>query len=665
MSDTRPALTFREAEFRPSSVDREARTAELVWTTGATVRRRSWDGDFDEELVVAPDAVRLGRLNSGAPVLNTHGSWSLDDVLGVVVDNTARLEVGADGRGIGVAIVRFSAREDVEPIFGDVADGILRNVSVGYVSHNTVIEQRDGAPPLHRVTDWEPYEVSLVPMGADPDAHVRSAPDPAAPGRTQEDPMSDTTKGAATTDTARQPETPANVLDLAEVRAALEAARAAGRDEGKTVGTVAEQARAEAIRALIPVAVRNGVTQDEADKALKDPSATPEAFRARILDALLARQTQDAIRPMVAAGTQDETETKVRAIEDVIDLRCGLKVEDPRRSQDIRNCSLLELAEVRLGLSGIRTAGRPKHERAAMALTLRAGGPTTEDFPYILANSVGKVLRAEQDAIPEYRWYERFATRNDFPDFKTRDYPALRGMGTLPVVPEGADYVQVHMGEDREQAVAVKRGAEWQLTLEMMTNDDLGAFLRAPRKFARAAIVTRSAVMSGLLTTPQTMGDGDALFHANHRNLSVSGGAPDVTKLAELDGFLRVQYETDPDGNNTIVGMPAKVGFFAASHRTGLEQLYSPNFVTATLADLVTVPLSAENRIYVPQFTGTQWVLGTGDPIAMEYGYLQGEGGTVVTNRIEEKNDSLVYHARDVFGGVVLEWRAFASNPGA
>ena len=50
--------------MRPDSINAEARTVEIVWTTGATVQRRRWEGwdeirEYDEELIVTPAAVRL------------------------------------------------------------------------------------------------------------------------------------------------------------------------------------------------------------------------------------------------------------------------------------------------------------------------------------------------------------------------------------------------------------------------------------------------------------------------------------------------------------------------------------------------------------------------------------------------------------------------------
>ncbi len=89
-----------------SSVNTEARTVDLVWTTGASVRRRKfdWESDrvvnYEEILVVTKDAVDLSRLNAGAPVLDSHDVYSTNAQVAVV-------ERASVTSGEGTATVRF------------------------------------------------------------------------------------------------------------------------------------------------------------------------------------------------------------------------------------------------------------------------------------------------------------------------------------------------------------------------------------------------------------------------------------------------------------------------------------------------------------------------------------------------------------------------------
>ena len=172
--------TRADVRLMPESVDAERRTVELVWSTGAAVRRRDpWTGKrYDEVLSLEETHVDLSRLNGGAPLLNTHGAWDLRDVIGVV----ERAWIAREGEAlVGRATVRFSDRADVEPIWRDVASGIVRNVSVGYAVRSYEITETDGQPPVWRAVDWQPLELSAVPIGADAAAGFRAAGQPAQP----------------------------------------------------------------------------------------------------------------------------------------------------------------------------------------------------------------------------------------------------------------------------------------------------------------------------------------------------------------------------------------------------------------------------------------------------------------------------------------------------
>jgi hypothetical protein len=155
-----------------SRVDEEARTVDVVFTTGAAVKRRDyWTGDeYDEVLVVDHSAVDLKRLNSGANVLDTHQRWSLGDILGVV--ERAWIE-----KGQGLATVRFPAkglRAAADEVLGLIRDKIIRNVSVGYATHKAEWD-RTTTPATRRAVKWEPYEISFVAVGADAGAGTRHA----------------------------------------------------------------------------------------------------------------------------------------------------------------------------------------------------------------------------------------------------------------------------------------------------------------------------------------------------------------------------------------------------------------------------------------------------------------------------------------------------------
>ena len=174
------------AQFIPSSVDTEARSVEVTWTTGAPVLRRNVGGSYYEELSLG-DAVNMERLNNGAPLLNSHKASDLSDIVGVV-------ERAWTDEKEGRAVVRFSDRSEVEPIWRDVQNGIIRNISVGYAveEYERIDAKREGEPHTLRATSWTPMELSLVPVPADASASIRELEKVQEPTEKQEPIMDET-----------------------------------------------------------------------------------------------------------------------------------------------------------------------------------------------------------------------------------------------------------------------------------------------------------------------------------------------------------------------------------------------------------------------------------------------------------------------------------------
>ncbi|MCK0533409.1 phage major capsid protein [Sphingobium agri] len=142
-----------QIEVRAEAFDEEARTVELSFSSEEPYER--WWGT--EILDHADVAVRLGRLNNGGALLMDHNGR---DQVGVVE------RAWISGRK-GRAVVRFGRSARAQEVFQDVVDGIRKLVSVGYRIVEMVLAQRDGDNATYRVTDWEPYEISLVSIPAD------------------------------------------------------------------------------------------------------------------------------------------------------------------------------------------------------------------------------------------------------------------------------------------------------------------------------------------------------------------------------------------------------------------------------------------------------------------------------------------------------------------
>lgn len=145
------------------SIDAPARTLELAFSSeAAEVQTRSGVEILGHRI----NEVRMHRLDNGAALLLDHNPR---EHIGVVESAS----IDSDHRGR--AIVRFGRSPRAEEILRDVLDGIRKHVSVGYLVHQVeVIGQRD-AGPLYRATDWEPIEISIVSIPADPSVGIGRA----------------------------------------------------------------------------------------------------------------------------------------------------------------------------------------------------------------------------------------------------------------------------------------------------------------------------------------------------------------------------------------------------------------------------------------------------------------------------------------------------------
>jgi len=137
------------------SIDKEARTVVLSASSEYPVAR--WFGM--EVLDHSESSVDLTRLRGGAPYLQQHNAWSGE--IGAVID------AWIEERRLHVKL-KLSRSEQAELVWQDLLDGIRRNVSIGYIPLEMVLERTVGNLEHYRVTRWEPFEVSSVSVPADP-----------------------------------------------------------------------------------------------------------------------------------------------------------------------------------------------------------------------------------------------------------------------------------------------------------------------------------------------------------------------------------------------------------------------------------------------------------------------------------------------------------------
>jgi phage major head subunit gpT-like protein len=667
-----PLQTRMDVRLMPDTAIAETRTIEVLWSTGAAVRRRDpWSGRVYEEILsLDPSHVDLSRLNGGAPLLNAHDAFELEDVIGVVERAWIARE---NGTYVGRAMVRFSDRAGVEPIWQDVRGGIIRNVSVGYAVRAYEIREEEGTVPVWTAVDWQPLELSAVPIGADGAAGFRSQVPPtvcrllrqASPSHSTEKdtPMSDVTPAVA------EPERNEAVADVpAEAPAPVEARSVAPASEPITRAVPQEptfkpeqilaQERSR-ISGIYEAARKLHVDQAVADDLVKRGTSLAEA-RGFLIDAAAAKDAAIETRPHIRAGDLDATETRRSAVEAALLHRFEpgkFRLNDAAR--EWRGLSLIEMARSFLEAEGIRVKGLGRDEIATRALH------TGSDFPQILAGVTNRTLRDAYEAAP--RTYQAIARRATVADFKSVQRLQLGEAPQLEKVNEAGEFKRGSIGEAKETYRVETYGKVVGITRQVLINDDLDAFTRVPSLFGTAAATLESDVVWSIFTANLAMADGKTLFHAGHSNLAGTGTALDVANLAKARTAMSRQ--TGLDGK-TVLNIRPTFLVVPTSLELAAEQLLAQNIVPTRVGDVVPATIRSLTVVSEPRLDpasgAVPWYL-VASPTAIdtiEYAFLEGQDGVFIETRMGFDVDGVEIKARLDFGAKAIDWRGLYKNPG-
>ena len=235
---------FRDIEVR--ELNEENRTVELSFSSEEPYERY-WGIEVLDHSITS---VNMDRLNNAAPLLFNHDR---DVVIGVV--EYAKIE-----NRRGVALVRFGNSEKAKEVFSDVVDGIMKNVSVGYQINEMELTSKSDGVETYRVTNWQPFEISIVSVPADQSVGV---------GRSNE-------------------------LEEQEIKILKQKEEVRNMEDNKTVDLVQVQNQAKndersRVREISAIGAKHGLG-DIATKAIED-GTTADQFRSMVLDTIGQKQT--------------------------------------------------------------------------------------------------------------------------------------------------------------------------------------------------------------------------------------------------------------------------------------------------------------------------------------------------------------------------------------
>ena len=288
---------------------------------------------------------------------------------------------------------------------------------------------------------------------------------------------------------------------------------------------------------------------------------------------------------------------------------------------------------------------------------------TSTSFSNVLGDAITRRLVKEYNNKTQLDAWRKFASIVPVSDFREQKRVRMGGYGDLAAVSEAAAYADVTSPtDDVAKYSASKRGGLEKITLEMIKNDDVGAIRQIPVKLARAAKRTLSKFAFNLIVSNPTLGDSKTLFHADHGNLG-----SDALSAASFTARRLAMMKQKEAGSNEVLSIPPAYLLVPPE----LEETAYNLFVRNTNNDPQYVQTVKPEIIPIWYATDADdWYLAAdpADITGIEIGFLDGNeepelfvqdnptSGSVFTN------DQITYKIRHIYGGAIIDYRAFQGS---
>lgn len=666
---------YVRASATPGSIDEERRTVDVVFSTGYRGLRPGWAEDYYEELEVSEKAMRMDRFRAGAPVLFGHDSESLDNLIGTV--DGAAID---DGSHAAMAKVRFDTDEKSERVFQKIKNGVLRNVSVGYMVYRYE-EQEETVDGLrvYRATDWEPLEISFVSVPFDPYAQVRSQKIlqertkctivtregeemPKKPVQKRDAEVPET--AAVASEEVTEKDTPAapEASVASETPAAPEVAEAPASETPPADGTASVSSILRSCeKAGLDVKATRAIVEDFNSKKL-----TLAQAHERVVEEW-AKKDRKVAGPMdIEAGSYDKMSVMVEGMRNALLHRMRPdKHQLDDKGRGFRGMSLVEMGREYLNSVGLNARNLTRSEVAAKLLSrntqmhVRTGFQGTSDFPEILANVANKVLLEAYDRFPQT--FRPWTRRSTSPDFKQMTRARLGEGPTLTKITEHGEYTYGKFGEAAEKYALATYGKIIPFTRQSIINDDLSAFDRVTEALGLNAAALESDIVYAILTANDALSDAVALFHSTHGNLGTAGTI-DSTTLSEMRKLGRKQTGIDGQKLNIVYSFLIVPSGMETVAQQAIAQIV-PDQTTNVNVFRGLYRVIAEPRL--DDESETEWYAASepGRVDTIEYCYLEGNESVFIDQEVEFDTDGVLMKARHDFGAKAIDHRGLFKNP--
>jgi hypothetical protein len=360
------------------------------------------------------------------------------------------------------------------------------------------------------------------------------------------------------------------------------------------------------------------------------------------------------------------------------------KAPDVQGAEHFRNLGLYRLAEACVRRMNINPERHNKGDVVRIAMghqgtmdrfNIRRSNDvyhTSGSFSSLLLDAASKTLTASYVEAP-YTWDQWVRQAQSVDDFKNINRISLGESPNLEVVPEGKDYPEGKVVDQRKSYKIEKYGKEFTVTWETVINDDLDALSRIPAMHGSAARRTQEKAIYDVFLSNPTMPDGVALFSASHASgTNLSGGAAAPAK-ATLDKAFEVMGKQKGLNSDVFLGLTPSILLVPLAYAgTALELVNSTASVESEknsgVSNLYGRGGARQLRVvaspYLDANSSTNWYAVADNSLidTVEISFLSGEESPVLESDYNIRNDSYIYTVRQSFAAAVIEHRGIFAN---
>lgn len=583
--------------------DTERRVPAVISTEYAVER-----DDYHEVLVHADAAIDMTR--APLPLIEQHQYGRLN--IGIV--ENLRVE-GSILRGDVV----FGQSARATELWPDVKAGIVRNLSIGYM----VLEHRTEGSTVY-ATRWQPFEVSLVSVPADPGA-----------GFFRSIQMNNTANNPAATG---NPDT----------------------------AVLAERTRVAEIRRIANRSLRGVDGGDALETEAVEAGTSADDFRTKVLEHLanidratggLLNKFSQQSPSQTASASGGESRDFIAASSDALLLRSGVRIAEPHAAaRDFRGMSVLDMAAACVQRSGRWLSGETPQGILRRAMS-------TSDFPALLGDTLGKALRNGMEN--EQATHRVWCSITEAADFRVQSRVILGSAPDLLEVSELGEYQNGPLQDDKSTLVPAKFGRIVSLSWESLLADNLGGFVNIGRSLGQAAMRAEADSIYSLLISNSLAGpnltDGSALFDETRNNtVSVVTGTGKPLTAAAL-GAARAKLRRQVNVGGGLLNLAPRTLIVPPERETEAEILVASSTIHRGQADAdAATPawIGALTVVAEPRLVNTDTFYLVADQNMIGTGEIAVVDDSPHIEEIEEpKRDVFSWKARHAFAAGFVDFR--------